>query len=191
MINYYEYLASEEWQRVRQWALALYGGKCHVCNTKRNINVHHKTYERLGKELPDDLMLLCETHHKEYHEKGILPETPKEQITLTDIEVLSKFYQELKDIYNNNFTKQIFNCEIHPTLEEKEQCIYDIKKKIIQVDIKIQEDNFTKEFANSQNNINTIGILEKIRDLQKLKNTLLSDKQKLLDYFDLNHKGLF
>ena len=33
------------------------------------LHVHHLTYKRLGDELPSDLMVLCETHHKEQHRR--------------------------------------------------------------------------------------------------------------------------
>lgn len=32
-----------------------------------NLDAHHLTYERLGKELPEDLIILCRKHHIEAH----------------------------------------------------------------------------------------------------------------------------
>lgn len=30
------------------------------------LHVHHRTYERLGEELPEDLVVLCEVCHEAY-----------------------------------------------------------------------------------------------------------------------------
>lgn len=38
--------------------------KCQTCLSVEDLEVHHKTYERLGDELPEDLITLCrECHH--------------------------------------------------------------------------------------------------------------------------------
>lgn len=36
--------------------------------------MHHRTYERLGRERPADLTVLCESCHQRYH--GVMPEAP-------------------------------------------------------------------------------------------------------------------
>ena len=40
------------------------GNRCSSC---LNLDAHHLTYERFGNELPEDLMILCRTHHIELH----------------------------------------------------------------------------------------------------------------------------
>ena len=40
------------------------GNRCCSC---LNLDAHHLTYERFGNELPEDLMILCRTHHIELH----------------------------------------------------------------------------------------------------------------------------
>lgn len=69
-IDYDEYLKSDVWQIRRAMALERAGYKCHVCGERENLNVHHKTYEHLGNELPEELVVLCRTHHWMEHNPG-------------------------------------------------------------------------------------------------------------------------
>lgn len=64
---YEEYLKTPEWQERRKKALAYAKHRCQVCNSKDNLNVHHRTYERLGEELPSDLTVLCYECHRLFH----------------------------------------------------------------------------------------------------------------------------
>lgn len=66
---YDEYLQTDHWKIVRKQALgrALY--RCQVCNAdQKRLDVHHRTYERLGREKPEDLTVLCCDCHKTFHE---------------------------------------------------------------------------------------------------------------------------
>ena len=67
---YDAYLQSEWWKSKRFWAIHDAGGRCQVCNDWRKLQVHHRTYERLGKERDKDLTVLCEGCHKIFHEHG-------------------------------------------------------------------------------------------------------------------------
>ena len=49
------------------------GVRCQVCNTDKSIlDTHHRTYERLGRELDGDLIVLCRDCHRIFHENGKL-----------------------------------------------------------------------------------------------------------------------
>lgn len=63
------YLASPTWQRVRAPIIARAAGCCERCGKKRKrLQVHHKTYERVGgSELPADLEALCGRCHQKHH----------------------------------------------------------------------------------------------------------------------------
>lgn len=74
-IHYAAYLESNAWKRMRAVMLEKAGGRCQVCNRDRRLNVHHRTYERIGNEIPDDLIVLCEPCHKLFHENGRLAKT--------------------------------------------------------------------------------------------------------------------
>jgi hypothetical protein len=72
MILYSAYIQSRAWKIMRQRRLSLDGGKCQVCGSELDLNIHHKTYERLGHENLDDLVTLCRHHHYQVHEDSQL-----------------------------------------------------------------------------------------------------------------------
>lgn len=65
--SYKEYLRSPEWREKAAEARARAGGRCQVCNTNADLQVHHRTYERLRDELPEDLTVLCHACHEVFH----------------------------------------------------------------------------------------------------------------------------
>lgn len=64
---YEAYLRSPEWQARRRAALARAGHRCQVCNATAQLQVHHRTYERRGREEPGDLTVLCDGCHGRHH----------------------------------------------------------------------------------------------------------------------------
>lgn len=83
---YAEYLRSHEWKKLRARILRQRGKRCELCGTGQYatvgcvrtsmpsvLQVHHLTYERVGEELDDDLVVLCRDCHKQLHE---LPSEP-------------------------------------------------------------------------------------------------------------------
>jgi hypothetical protein len=73
-IEYAEYLKTDEWKAQRRSALVFARNRCQVCNGRKRLEVHHRTYERLGNEDPSDLTVLCSTCHKLFHDR--LPKPP-------------------------------------------------------------------------------------------------------------------
>lgn len=69
---YRDFLQTPEWQTTRKAALKRAGYACQVCNRRRQLHVHHRTYERRGAELARDLVVLCDECHALYHRKGLL-----------------------------------------------------------------------------------------------------------------------
>jgi hypothetical protein len=69
---YADYLETPEWFTVRMTALAVAGGRCEVCNTEAPLDVHHRTYDRLGEEVLEDLSVLCRECHERFHAHGQL-----------------------------------------------------------------------------------------------------------------------
>jgi hypothetical protein len=46
------------------------GHRCQVCNRGLGtLDVHHRTYERRGQELDEDLTVLCRACHGIFHEQ--------------------------------------------------------------------------------------------------------------------------
>ncbi len=66
-MSYAEYLASPHWLETRAAAIARAGGRCALCPREGvPLEVHHRSYERLGEELPEDLTVLCGLCHQTY-----------------------------------------------------------------------------------------------------------------------------
>ena len=65
--GYKEYLISPEWKYIRDKRLQYDGYRCRICNTAKNLQVHHRTYARIYKEELDDLTTLCGDCHEMYH----------------------------------------------------------------------------------------------------------------------------
>jgi 5-methylcytosine-specific restriction endonuclease McrA len=67
MAVYREHLAGEDWQAIRADALTRAGHRCEECGAPWGLQVHHKTYERLGSEAPEDMICLCRDCHRKLH----------------------------------------------------------------------------------------------------------------------------
>ena len=68
-VNYYEYIKSDEWRKRADAAKQRAGFRCQVCNRaypRMLLNAHHRTYERLGHEDPNDITVLCRDCHELY-----------------------------------------------------------------------------------------------------------------------------
>lgn len=65
--RYEAYLRTPAWRRRRDGALRRARWTCERCPAQRGLQVHHKTYVRLGAELDTDLEVLCPTCHEGHH----------------------------------------------------------------------------------------------------------------------------
>jgi hypothetical protein len=66
--KYYDlYLATDKWRGFKNSIISKRGFNCELCSSKKNIQVHHLTYERLGNEMPEDVMILCKKCHEKAH----------------------------------------------------------------------------------------------------------------------------
>lgn len=96
--HYHKYLRSKEWGKIRDEVLELRGRKCERCGSKRRLHVHHLTYERLFKEEPGDLEVVCNACHLKIHNlnhkgKKIQPKKPHENKKMKR----ARLRQEAKD----------------------------------------------------------------------------------------------
>ena len=67
-VNYYSYIRSGRWRRVRRERLRIDGFKCAICGARENLQVHHMSYERLGQTGEIfDLITLCRECHAMIH----------------------------------------------------------------------------------------------------------------------------
>jgi hypothetical protein len=63
------FYSSAEWRALKKIALSIYGSKCMVCGSTKDINVDHLVSRQIdkSKELDiNNLGVLCETHNLEY-----------------------------------------------------------------------------------------------------------------------------
>lgn len=72
-LDYYEYIQSPEWKQKADKARKRAGYRCQVCNRSIKeivLDVHHRTYERLGNERNEDLTVLCRDCHSLFETKS-------------------------------------------------------------------------------------------------------------------------
>ena len=69
-VDYYEYIQSPAWKAKADAAKARAGNRCQVCNGGQDqgkvLDAHHRTYENLGHERPEDITVLCRECHSLY-----------------------------------------------------------------------------------------------------------------------------
>lgn len=64
---YDEYLQTDEWRRKADACKQRYGNTCALDNTHTADHAHHRTYQRRGREHPNDLIPLCAACHTHHH----------------------------------------------------------------------------------------------------------------------------
>lgn len=63
-----DFYRTPEWKVTKEAALARAGHRCARCDSTKQLQVHHVTYERIGNELPEDLEVLCAICHLSEHQ---------------------------------------------------------------------------------------------------------------------------
>jgi len=67
--TYKEYLKTKHWQGVKN---RMYNSKikyeCNCCGKRKGLQLHHKSYNRVGNERLNDLIWLCGDCHEKVHE---------------------------------------------------------------------------------------------------------------------------
>jgi hypothetical protein len=61
---YEKHIRSAQWRNTREQMFKLRGKKCEECDATTDLELHHNTYERFGREAPSDLKILCKRHHE-------------------------------------------------------------------------------------------------------------------------------
>jgi hypothetical protein len=62
--RYEAHIRSSRWNNMKRDMVRLRGNKCERCGCCRPLELHHKTYARLGRELTSDLEVLCKQCHE-------------------------------------------------------------------------------------------------------------------------------
>lgn len=81
--DYSAYLSGDHWQTIRDRLIAVRGARCEICDANEPLNLHHRTYERFGRELDDDLILLCLACHDGVHQQAQIVATQPSHRALT------------------------------------------------------------------------------------------------------------
>lgn len=84
--DYRAYLRTPHWQDVRRryWASKM-PKRCAVCGrTDTPLDLHHRTYKRIGNERLSDLILLCRQCHEETHAVAAVRKRRKARNVLLD-----------------------------------------------------------------------------------------------------------
>lgn len=100
--TYLSFLNSRKWRSIRKQAIAFFK-ICSFCGIDKKLQVHHRTYIRLGgDEMIYDLALLCsECHKKLSFTNNLRKRTAEEQEIV--FKKLSKFYPQEFRIYKIKF----------------------------------------------------------------------------------------
>lgn len=67
-LPYTQYLRTTHWHTVRREAIQRAEGRCQLCDSTELLQVHHRTYARVGTERPTDVIVLCDSCHKRHHQ---------------------------------------------------------------------------------------------------------------------------
>jgi 5-methylcytosine-specific restriction endonuclease McrA len=69
VVEYRSYIASPEWRAKREEMKrrSKRGYSCAPCGATDRLDLHHRTYKRLGNERLSDLMWLCRPCHDAVH----------------------------------------------------------------------------------------------------------------------------
>ena len=74
-LSYREYIVSPEWRRRSAIKKKSVNHSCQVCNSSKDLQVHHRTYKNMGNERDNDLTVLCKPCHTMFHTSRELYDT--------------------------------------------------------------------------------------------------------------------
>lgn len=67
-VDYRTYIRSDAWRHKKTaYRASRLPQDCYICGISP-VDLHHKTYKRLGNERLTDLLPLCRTHHQAAHD---------------------------------------------------------------------------------------------------------------------------
>ena len=105
---YKNYLKSSKWIQTRIDVL-LSRKSCERCGSTHKLQVHHKNYDNLGNEEPEDLELLCNNCHCKEHGKEILIQTPDKKLTKKQQKRKRLLVKQKTEINNSRRTQAYFD----------------------------------------------------------------------------------
>ena len=92
--NYKAHLNSHKWRVLKANVMNERGRKCERCAATFGLQLHHKTYERLGHELLTDVELLCVDCHELADKEREIQNTRKRYARAVDTFAVKKFGED-------------------------------------------------------------------------------------------------
>jgi hypothetical protein len=126
--RYEQYLQSPQWQAIREQRLAEAGYRCEFntcdgdedwlmdqdeggrCPVTSNLEVHHLTYDNLGRERTGDLKVLCPWHHALEHAMTAICWRCRELLFDSDFDVLDYFGEDFAEITAETIVRDFTDC---------------------------------------------------------------------------------
>jgi hypothetical protein len=100
--TYYEYLKTEHWKNLRSRFGKRYGFRCYICDSSEDLNLHHKTYKRIGNESLQDMIWLCEYHHHLSHNFLFFNKSSKTNLWTVAKKVKKQYLKKQKEQQEKN-----------------------------------------------------------------------------------------
>lgn len=103
--EYENYIHSSAWRSRRQRALQLGHYRCAKCGSTTSLQVHHLSYQHLGHELDNELVVLCASCHRQVHNHSVNTVATSQK---TVSRASSKPYKRKHIAYNPYIRKHLF-----------------------------------------------------------------------------------
>jgi len=118
--DYQEYLASRDWALLKNKVRERSGGICERCRQAPYQSTHHKTYARIGRELMEDLLGVCNPCHeylsgKSDHDPTTIPTLAPAPTKVPP--VLNSRGQQMRGYFAGKIAKQDWRHSIFPGLD--------------------------------------------------------------------------
>ncbi len=138
--NYNDYMISTEWKLMKGFLFSYTKKQCVCCLKKKNIDVHHRSYTRIGtlNEIKD-LIPVCRTCHDEIHfiqDRDNIPvyKATKIHISLTSHLRKKKRYKQPKKVIVNKQVSRLDVLKHSSKINKKHQLIKELRLKGIRTD---------------------------------------------------------
>lgn len=66
--QYERYITSAHWDARKSAYFNKFEKRCRACGSRNDMQLHHASYKRMGRELDADLVPLCQTCHSLVHQ---------------------------------------------------------------------------------------------------------------------------
>jgi hypothetical protein len=194
-VSYSDYLKTPEWNTRRRSKLKQADFRCQLCNAgKCELHVHHRSYESVGDEHPEDLVVLCDACHAKFHgkestsEASGLPDEPTQMETLARTVLLNLLGPNVCEGWSAERYLEVFQCLSHDFKSSADRLIHKRYLFELMVLVRAISSLSSKEtrshFERIQNHINEMPISKALLtegDVNKYITELAKYEQKILE----------